>query len=173
MLANSVTLAENPFQVLAARKNCAAQPKQRYQRSSYVAGVDKFRFCPRSRKVTGQMLERLVGALFPAEKNRHLVGDGEAIAFECDYLSRMVGEHAQALEAEVDQDLGADSAFMLQQALPREVLVELSPRLIQNMRERAGRGCSGFNSEAASGVVQVNEHSAIFRGDGFERVFDD
>ncbi len=88
-----------------------------------------------------------MGALFRAEKNRHLVSDREAIAFECDYFSWVIGEHAQTLEPEVDQDLCADAAFMLQLALSRDVLIELAARVIQNMRERAGSARSGFNPE--------------------------
>src|ERR1700694_6136585 len=114
------------------------------------------------------LLKSLVRALLRARQNGHLVGDGEAVAFECDYFPRMIREHAQALETEVDQDLRADAAFMLQQALPCDVLVELPARVIQNMRERAGSGSSGFNSEAAPCVVQINKHSEIFRRDGFE-----
>ena len=67
-----------------------------------------------------------------------LVGDGQAVAFERDDFARMIGEHAQRCEAEVDQDLRADAAFVLQQALARDVLIELAARVIHNARQFAG-----------------------------------
>ena len=66
-----------------------------------------------------------MGASFRASKYRHLVCDGKAITFECDYFPGMIGEHAQSLQAEVDQDLCANATFMLQQTLPRKVLIDL------------------------------------------------
>ena len=84
-----------------------------------------------------------MGASFRASKHRHLVCDGKAITFECDYFPGMIGEHAQSLQAEVDQDLCANATFMLQQTLPRKVLIDLAARVIQNMRQHAGRGSSG------------------------------
>ena len=118
-------------------------------------------------------LERLVGALLRPDGDRDLVGDRQAIAFEGDDLARVIGEHAQRLQAEVNQDLRANAAFVLQQALPCRIPVELAPRVIHNMRQRAGSGRGGIDPEAASRVVQIDEHSAIFGDDGFERVFDD
>src|SRR5882762_621179 len=118
-------------------------------------------------------LERLVGALLRPDGDRYLVGDRQAIPFEGDDLPWVIGEHAQASQAEVDQDLCADATFVLQQPLPGGVPVELAARVIQNMRQRAGSGRGGIDPEAASRVVQIDEHSAIFGDDGFERVFDD
>jgi len=40
------------------------------------------------------------------------VGDADAVAFKGDYFFRMIGENANVLEAEVDQDLGADATFL-------------------------------------------------------------
>ena len=107
-------------------------------------------------------LERLVGALLRPDGDRHLVGDRQAIAFEGNDLARVIGEHAQAPQAEVDQDLCADATFVLQQALPGGVPVELAARVIQNVRQRAGSGRGGIDPEAASRVMQIYEHSAIF-----------
>ena len=61
-----------------------------------------------------------------AERQRDLVGDLQAVAFERDHLARMIGEHAQLREAEIDQNLRADAALMLQQALPRRVAVDFA-----------------------------------------------
>ena len=91
-----------------------------------------------------------------------LVGDGQAVAFERDDFARMVGEHAQILQSEIDQDLRADAAFVLQQALPRDVLIELAARVVQDARQRARSGRGGVDAEAAARVVQVDKHAAIF-----------
>ncbi len=58
-------------------------------------------------------LKSLVGTLLRADEDRHLVGDREAVAFEGDDLARVIGEHAQVLQAEVDQYLRANAAFVL------------------------------------------------------------
>ena len=100
-------------------------------------------------------------------------GDCQAIAFERHHFSRVIGEHAQALEAKIDQDLRADAAFVLYQPLPRDVLVELAARVIQNMRQHVRRGRGGVNPEAPPPVVEIDEHAAILGHDGLERAFDD
>src|SRR5690242_225514 len=85
----------------------------------------------------------------------------------------MIGEHAQALEAEVDQNLRADSAFMLQEALPRRILIELAASVVKHASHFAGTGGRLLEAEASPGVVQINEDAAIFAYDGFERSRDD
>ena len=115
-----------------------------------------------------------MGAFFRrCGSERDLVGDGQAVAFERDDFSRVIGEHAQVLEAEIDQDLRADAAFVLQEALPRDIHVELAARVIQDARQRARSGRGGVDAEASAGVVQVDEHAAILPDDGFERALDD
>src|SRR5260370_13512257 len=97
-----------------------------------------------------------------------LIGDGDAVAFEGDDFFRMVGEDANVLEAEIDQDLGADAAFVLNHALARGFAVELTALMKMNLRERAG--LSGrVDGEAAASVMQVEEHTTVFLGDGFQR----
>ena len=46
-----------------------------------------------------------------------LVGDADAVAFEGDDFFGVVGEDANVLETEVDEDLRADAAFVLDHAL--------------------------------------------------------
>ena len=83
-----------------------------------------------------------------------LVGDADAVAFESDDFFRVVGEDADVLEAEIDQDLRADAAFVLDHALAGGFAIELAALMKMNLRKSAGL-CSGFDAEAASGVVQV------------------
>ena len=61
-----------------------------------------------------------MGVFFRDGQNWHLIGDGQAVSFQSDNFPWMIGEHAQVLEAEVDQNLRADAAFMLQHAQARE-----------------------------------------------------
>ena len=66
------------------------------------------------------MLEALVccGAL-GCDAQRDLVGDADAVAFEGDNFFRVIGENTNIFQAEVDQDLCADTAFLLDEALAR------------------------------------------------------
>ena len=77
------------------------------------------------------------------------------------------------LESQIDQNLRADAAFVLQHPLARDVLIELAARVIQNARQRARRGRRRVDSKSSSGVVQIDKHAAILGGDGFERALDD
>jgi len=100
-----------------------------------------------------------------------LVGDGDAVAFEGDDFFGMVGEHANVLEAEIDEDLGADAAFMLNHALAGGFAVELAARVNMNLRKLAGF-FRLIDAEAATGMMKIEEDAAIFFGDGFERARD-
>ena len=57
--------------------------------------------------------EALVGAFSGRDGQWLLIGNGQAIGFERHHLARMIGEHAQALKPEVNQNLRAYAAFML------------------------------------------------------------
>src|SRR6185437_6237658 len=117
-------------------------------------------------------LERLVGAAGGRiECERNLVGDFEAVAFERDHAARMVGEHADALQSQINQNLRADPAFALHEALPAEILFAALARVIQDARKR-GAFLRRFDLESAAGVVQIDEHAAILRGDSRERSLD-
>jgi hypothetical protein len=97
-----------------------------------------------------------------------LVGDADAVAFERDDFFRVIGEDANVLEAEVDEDLRADATFVLDHALTSGFAIKLSALVKMNLRERAWL-FRGFNGEAASRVMEVQEYAAIFFGDGFQR----
>src|SRR6267378_4012537 len=98
--------------------------------------------------------QHLMGGAGLLDAQRHLVGDADAVAFEGDDFFRVIGEDANVLEAEVDQDLCADAAFVLDHALPRKLAIELAALVEMNLWENAGF-LGGFNTEAASGVMKV------------------
>src|SRR6266567_4571128 len=113
-----------------------------------------------------QNLVRRAGRRFDAEGD--LVGDADAVTFEGDDFFRVVGEDANVLEAEVDQDLRTDATFVLDHALARRLAIELAALVKMNLRKSAWL-FSGIHAEAASGVVQIKENAAVFLGDGGQR----
>jgi YD repeat-containing protein len=71
-----------------------------------------------------------VGLAAGGHGDGHLIGDGEAVAFERDQFARMIGEHAQLGQAEIDQNLRADAAFVLQLTLLRRTATQGSGRQV-------------------------------------------
>ena len=102
------------------------------------------------------------------DTQRDLVGNGDAVAFEGDDFFWVVGEDANVSKAEVDQDLRANAAFVLDHALASGLAIELAALMKMNLRQRAWF-VGGIDGEAASRVMEVKEHAAVFFGDGFER----
>src|SRR5713226_1868403 len=124
-------------------------------------GRGKLRPCgPRLRigRFSSQHLVCWPGWRFDAEGD--LIGDGDAIALEGDNFFRMIGEDANVLEAEVDQDLRADTALVLDHALARGLAVELAALMEMNLGKRSGID-GGIDGEAAAGVMEVKEHAPI------------
>src|SRR6266850_2037759 len=101
-----------------------------------------------------------------------LVGDADAVAFEGDDFFRVVGEDPDVLETEINQDLRADAAFVLDHALAGGLAIELAALVKMNLRERAGF-FGGFDAEAAARVVEIEKDAATFLGDGFQRARDE
>ncbi len=106
-----------------------------------------------------------MGGFGLVEAEGDLVGDADAVAFEGDYFLGMIGEDANVLEAEVDQDLRADAAFVLDHALAGGFAIELAALVKMNLRERP-RFLGGIHGEASSRMMQVQKNAAIFFGDG-------
>lgn len=50
------------------------------------------------------------------EPQRHLVRNPYSVAFQCHNLLRMIGQHPDIFQPQVDQDLCPDAAFMLHHA---------------------------------------------------------
>src|SRR5258708_30815821 len=92
---------------------------------------------------------------------RDLVGYAYAVAFEGYNFFRMVCYDADVLQAQIDQDLGADAAFVLHHALAGRLAIELAARMEMNLGQLAGR-FRGVNRESAPRVVQRQKHPAAF-----------
>jgi hypothetical protein len=99
------------------------------------------------------------------EAEGDLVGDADAVTFQGDYFFWVVGEDTNVLQAEVDQDLRADAAFVLDHALAGGLAIELAALVKMNLGEQAWF-LHRFDAEAAPRVVQVEEDAAVFLGDG-------
>src|SRR5260370_42678219 len=80
----------------------------------------------RSENMQRRSSQHLMGGAGLLDAQGHLVGDADAVALEGDDFFRVIGEDANVLEAEVDQDLGADAAFVLDHALARRLAIKLA-----------------------------------------------
>ena len=105
------------------------------------------------------------------DAKRNLVGDTDAVAFEGDDFLRVIGKNTNIFQAEVDQDLGADTAFVLYEALARWRAIELSARVNVNLRKNT-RLTGGFDAKAAACVVQIKKNTAILFGNCGQRTGD-
>src|SRR5258708_10808510 len=112
--------------------------------------------------------QHLMGGAGLLDAQGDLVGDADAVALEGDDFFRVIGEDANVLEAEVDQDLRADAAFVLDHALARRLAIELAALVEMNLGKRTWF-FGGFDAEAASRVVQVEKDASVFLGDGGQR----
>ena len=100
------------------------------------------------------MSEALVGGSSAGgERQWLLICNVQPIRFERDHFARMVGEDAQALKAQIEQNLCADAAFMLQQALSRRILIELPASVIEHARHFARSRRRLLQTKASAGVV--------------------
>ncbi len=84
----------------------------------------------------------------------NLVGDADAVAFEGDDFLGVVGEDSDIGEAEIDQNLRANAAFVLHHALARRLAIELAAGMKVDLRQGSG-SFRRINGEAAAGVVQI------------------
>jgi hypothetical protein len=94
-----------------------------------------------------------------------LVGDADAVAFQGYYLFRVIGQDADVFQAQVDEDLGAYAAFVLDHALAGGFAIELATLMEVDLGQGA-RGFGRFDTEAAAGVVEIEKDAAVFFGDG-------
>src|SRR6266700_6633552 len=90
------------------------QPKSEIASPALTTGAP----CPYDSRVNtkSQSSKHLMGGLGLVDAEGDLVGDADAVDFEGDDFFRVIGEHANVLEAEVDQDLRANATFVLDQA---------------------------------------------------------
>ena len=106
-------------------------------------------------------LKALMRGLRRRKLQRNLVGDANAVAFQRDHILRVVGDHANIFEAEVNQHLRADAALVLHHALARRLAIELPARVEMNL----GQGAGSFrrvDSVAAASMMEIQEDAAIF-----------
>src|SRR5208282_1449100 len=106
------------------------------------------------------------------DAQRNLVGYGDAVTFESDHLFWVIGEDADVFQAEVNQDLRADAALVLDHSLSRGFAVELAAFMKMDLRQRAGFVCR-FDAETAAGVMEIEKNAAVFFGDGGQRARDE
>src|SRR5258707_10822341 len=109
-------------------------------------------------------LKRLVRRFGLVDAQRDLVGDADAVAFEGHYFFGVIGEDADVLEAEVNQDLRADAAFVLDHALAGGVPIQLAALVEMNLGKSA-RFPGGLDAETTAGVVEIKENTTVFLGD--------
>jgi len=102
----------------------------------------------------------------------HLVGDADTVAFEGDNFLRVIGDDANVFETEVDENLRADPAFVLHHALARDLAVQLPALVKMNLRQHS-RCFRIVDGKAAAGVVEIEEDTAIFSSDQFQRLFNE
>jgi len=107
------------------------------------------------------------GWLGCGELQGNLVGDADAVAFEGDDFLGVIGDDADIGEAEVDQDLRANAAFVLHHTLAGRLAIELAAGMKVDLRQGPG-SFRRVNGVAAAGVVQIEKYAAIFLRDFFE-----
>ena len=72
-------------------------------------------------------LQPLMGGFLRREVQWHLVGDADAVPFQRYNLLRMIRDHANILQSQINQNLRTDAALMLHHPLPRRLAIQLSP----------------------------------------------
>ncbi len=110
---------------------------------------------------------------FAGDGERRLAGDFHAITAQGDDLARVIGEDAYAVEAEIIQNLCADAAFPLDEALAAEVVVQLATAVKDDARRLRGGFRRRSNLESAAGMMEVDKNAGTFAGDSLEGFCDE
>src|SRR5260370_19321846 len=113
-------------------------------------------------------LECLVCWVARFHAQRHLVLDADPVAFESHDFLWMVSQYADIFESQIDQNLRANSTFVLHHALPRRFALQLSTRMTINLLHHAGF-LAHLNPKSPPRVVQVQERATILFRNRFER----
>src|SRR5262249_29867856 len=116
-------------------------------------------------------LEGLVSDARRFDAKRDLVGDADTVAFQGDNFFGVIGEDANVFESEIDQNLRADAAFVLNHALACGFAIELAAGVKMNLRQGTGEFWR-FDSKTAAGVMEIEKNAAIFFGDRAQRARD-
>lgn len=117
--------------------------------------------------IVSDELQALVGGFRRGELQGYLVSDADAVAFQGDDFFGMVGDDADIGEAQVNQDLRADAAFVLHQALAGRFAIELAAGMKMDLRERP-RSVRGVNTVTAAGMMQIEKHAAVLFSNFFQ-----
>src|ERR1700735_1355283 len=104
-----------------------------------------------------------------AQRQRDLVCDFEAVAFEGDHFAWMICENADAAQSEIDQDLRADAAFALHQTLASKIVIQLLALVKADARKLCAVRLARIDLKSPPGVMQINEDAAVGLRDGCER----
>ena|ERR1700678_238528 len=106
-----------------------------------------------------------------------MIDNLQTVTIEGYDFARVVGQHPNAAQAKVDQDLRADSAFALHLALRAQIMFGFLAVVKTNARQLAAFGFARaiaqrntrIDLKSASGVMQVNEDAAASFGDRGQR----
>src|SRR5579871_759261 len=87
-----------------------------------------------------------------AHLHRNLSHDLDSISVQSDHFARMVCQKPDGLQTEIGQDLGANSAFVLELALP------------------VGCRQTAVIADARPILVEINQHACAFLDDPTKRI---
>ncbi len=127
-----IHVADN-LQIAATRGAEKLESKSSYaelnnfkKRTDLPTGRDEFRVGHYKTERTRQgivnikfLLEELVRFAWLIDAERDLIGDSDAVTFQSYYFLRVIRQNTDVFQAQVDQDLRAYAAFMLDQTLAR------------------------------------------------------
>src|SRR5208282_4912935 len=99
----------------------------------------------------------------------YLLRNLDAVAFQRHNFARKVREHANSPQAEVFQDLRADSALVLDHALHAGIALHVPALVVKNSRQRGALFRARVDSKSSARVMQIDEHAAVLRGNRFQR----
>ncbi len=107
-----------------------------------------------------------------ANRERNLLDDFEPISFKGHDAARMVRQHTDAAQTEIDQNLSADSALALDDSLRAWILLAGFARVETNRRKSRAFGGLRIDFEAAAALMQIDKNAAILFGDSRKRLVD-
>src|SRR5271168_4820035 len=84
----------------------------------------------------------------------------------------MIRQHANPAQSQIDQNLRADAAFALHQALTSQILIELAALVKADLRQPLAFVHARIDLKSAAGVMQVDEHAAPRLSNRAERPLD-
>ena len=117
-------------------------------------------------------LKNLMPVLGRLDRKRHLIRNLQPVAFQRHHFARVVRKHSNPPQPQIDQNLRANTAFMLHEPLPPQILFRALTRMVTNRRKRCIFRRTRINSKSAPSVMQVHKHAAIGRSNRRQRPLD-